>query len=70
MRNEKKDKIRSERAMSLGITAVVMAAVVLIGLLLYGLIEQWNEVKSWIIGLVCICSLVYLIVWYTSKRNR
>jgi len=56
--------------MSLGITAVVMAAVVLIGLLLYGLIEQWNEVKSWIIGLVCICSLVYLIVWYTSKRNR
>ena len=70
MRNEKKNKIWSERAMSLGISAVAVAAVVLIGLIIYALIEQWNEIKSWIIGLVCICSLVYLVVWYTTRRNR
>lgn len=70
MRNVKKNKIWSERAMALGISAVAVAAVVLIGLIIYALIEQWNELKSWIIGLVCICSLVYLVVWYTTRRNR
>ena len=69
MRKDKKE-IWSERAMSLGIAAAVLAAVALIALLVYGLIEQWNEVKSWITGIVCISSLVYLIVWYTSKHNK
>ena len=69
MRKDKKE-IWSERAMSLGIAAAVLASVALIALLVYGLIEQWEEVKSWIAGLVSICSLVYLIVWYTSKRGK
>lgn len=69
MRKDKKE-IWSERAALLGISAVCLAGVALIALLVYGLIEQWEEVKSWIAGLVSICSLVYLIVWYTSKRGK
>lgn len=69
MRTNKNDKIWSERAMSLGIAAIVLVAIILIALIVYGLIEHWKEIKSWLAGISSLIALIYLMVWWHGKRR-
>lgn len=69
MRINKNDKIWSERAMSLGIVAIVLVAIILIALIVYGLIEHWSEIKSWLAGISSLSALIYLMVWWHGKHR-